>query len=236
MNAWVKRVAWIAGAALVLIGCTLDNVAPQVSPQGNPGGGLVVAAFGRTGAAEFDLYARVKPVHGGRTYLIAVDDNVTPKDFGKVVVPPPGSQQSDWGYVPANAPLERLVVVALPAGDYEIVGVSGYAPRFSGSASTAFSLNSDPLGLRFTVKPGQVSYLGSVVFGFPGWLSLSLYFGPLRVVTADTRERDAKLVRERYAQLGENFPERSLVGAGETRVVRYYLHAEARGGGGSKGM
>jgi hypothetical protein len=49
------------------------------------------------------------------------------------------------------------------------------------------------------------------------------------VVTADTRERDGALLRERYANLGPSLPERGLEGAVGTREVRYYLSVDDDG-------
>jgi len=230
MKASSKVAAWLFGAALLVGSCTLNNVGSDYAADSQAGSGVVVASLGRTGASEFDLMAVVRPVAGGRTYQIVVDNNKVTKDFGKVIVPPPGSPYSDWGYVPETAPLERLVVTSLPAGDYEFSSVSGIAPRFSGSSPDPFSISSDPIGLRFTVRPGSVTYLGSVVFGFPGWLSTSHAFGPMKVVTADTHDRDAELVRSRYPKLGPNLPDRELTGAGASREVKYYLRVESDGG------
>jgi hypothetical protein len=227
--------AVLLAAVLSLESCTLDNVAADYSPASHGNNGVVVMTLGRTGAAEFDMTALLKRA-GGSTYTVVVDNNLVKKDFGKVVNPPPGSPYSDWGYVPADAPLERVVVVSLPAGDYDFQAVTGKAPRFSGSAPDGFSIRSDAPGLSFKVSPGQVTYLGTVVFGFPGWLALSQYNGPMQIMTADTRERDASIVKERYPNLGSNLPDRMLAGAVQSKTVRYYLYRDAMGDGSGKGM
>jgi hypothetical protein len=152
-------------------------------------------------------------------------------DFGKVVIPEAlNAPQSKWGYVPSDSPLGRVVVAALPAGDYEIATVLGKSPRFKSSHAPTFDIGSDAIDLRFTVRPGQITYLGSVVFGFPDWLSYSRADGPLRVALVDTHDRDAKVVTERYPALGR-LPERDTAGAGPAiRERKYYLHLFGEGG------
>ena len=237
MNARMHWVAWLLGAAALVSGCALDNVGSNYSLQEKGDTGILVAALGRAGAIEFDMNAVVRSVGGGRTYTIIVDNSTVQKDFGQVVIPPAHSEASDWGYVPAAAPLERLVVVPMRAGEYEISTVNGQAPRFKGSSASPFSIVSDRLGLRFSVRPGQITYLGSIVFGFPDWLATSHPHGPLRVLTADTRERDAKLFNERYPNLGGNLPERTLSdGPYSSPNLRYYLFVSPEGGDSRGGM
>ena len=215
--------AAVLGVTVLLAGCALPNVAPDFALQDSGNRGIVVVALGRTGAAHFDLSASIVPLGGGSSRTVVVDDGPTPKDFGRIVIPPPGSDATDLGYVPAANPLERVVVAALPAGDYEICNIQGYAPRFAGPAIDPFTINSDPLALRFAVRAGQVTYLGSVVFVFPPWMALGHPWGPLRVLATDTHDRDEKLLRERYPKLGGALPERSLANIPDpARVFRYY--------------
>jgi len=231
MSVRMHWVAWLLGAAALVSGCALDNVGSNYSLQGKADTGLLVAELGRTGAIEFDMNAVVKSIGSGPTYTIIVENSTVEKDFGKVVIPLPNSQASDWGYVPAAAPLERLVVVPMRAGDYEISTVNGQAPRFKGGSPSPFQLVSQPLGLRFSVRPGQITYLGSIAFSFPDWLATSHPSGPLRVLTADTRERDTKLFQERYPNLGGNLPERTLSDGPYTSPnLRYYLFLTGDGG------
>jgi hypothetical protein len=103
--------------------------------------------------------------------------------------------------------------------------VSGRAPRFKGTASSPFELESETLGLRFKVMPGEVTYVGSVVFSFPDWQSHSGPTGPMRVLTADTRSRDEAVVRLRYPNLKAALPERSVANAPDpSRKFKYYFH------------
>jgi hypothetical protein len=219
-----------AAVAALLAGCTLGNVDAGYSAQGKSDTGLVVMSVGRTGAVDFEMDAIVRPVGGGSSKTIVVDDSITPKDFGKVVIPPANANASGWGYAPADAPLERLVVVQMAAGDYDISSVSGKAPRFKGSSASPFIISSDRMDLRFTVRPGQVTYLGSVVFGFPDWLATSHPNGPLQVTVRDTHDRDAKLLRERYPNLGADLPASSLALAANAPAYKYYLFITPDGG------
>lgn len=54
----------------------------------------------------------------------------------------------DW-----RDPRGRLVVIELPAGEYELYNVAGPALQFSAS---------EPFSIPFTIEPGRVKYLGNV--------------------------------------------------------------------------
>jgi len=230
MKTWLRCVGVVLGGAALLSACTLSNVASDYAPEGKGNLGVVVVSVGRAGATEFDLSTKFTPLGGGSSYLVVVDDDLSRADFGKVERPAgPNGSGSQWGYALAANPLERLVVAALPAGDYEVATLSGKSPRFKTSQSAGFMIHSDPLGLRFTVRPGQVTYLGSVVFAFPDWMAQSQYKGPLRIVTSDTSVRDAKVVQERYPKLGANPVERGLI-QDPGGVRHYYLNNLPDGG------
>ncbi len=223
MGMRMMRTVLALGAAALLTGCTLSNVAPDYSLETKDNSGLVVVSLGRTGAAQFDLSAQITPLGGGSSRTVVVDNGRTPKDFGQIVVPPPGSDATDWGYVPASNPLGRVIVATLPAGEYEIRRIDGHAPRFNDSSVDPFTISSDRFDMRFVVRPGQVTYLGSVVFVFPSWMALGHPWGPLRVVATDTHDRDEKVLRERYPNLVAALPERSLANVPDpARVYRYY--------------
>lgn len=223
MDTRLMRMVLTLGAAALLAGCTLSNVAPDYSLESKDNSGVVVVALGRTGAAQFDLSAQITPLAGGSSRTVVVDNELTPKDFGQIVVPRPGSDASDWGYVPVSNPMERVVVAALPAGEYEIRNIDGHAPRFKDSGVDPFTISSDRFDMRFVVRPGQVTYLGSVVFVFPPWMALGHPWGPLRIVATDTHDRDQKVLRERYPNLVAALPERSLANVPDpAHVYRYY--------------
>jgi hypothetical protein len=237
MDSWVRRnkLVWLALSALVA-GCSVPHLLPDYSPDAAADLGVAVMSIGRAGATEFDLSTLVRTVGGGRSYVIVVDDDATRQDFGHVEFPPsPNAPGSPWGYAPASDPVQHLVVTVLPAGEYEMTYLAGKSPRFKRSHSSKFILSSDDLGVRFSVKPGRVTYVGSVVFAFPDWLAYSRPMGPLRVVTSDTRARDEKLLLDRYPKIATELPERDVRAPDSSRVFRYYLR-EMPDGGTSKGM
>jgi len=234
MVAGKLRVALWMGTALSLAGCMLSNVKPEFSPESQGNRGLLVVSLGRTGAGGFDLVATVKPLDAFFTYTIVIDSMVAPKDFGSAVAPGPGLGGPDRGYIPGSRPLGRLVVAALPAGDYELSGVSGSSSVYG--RGSPFQLTSDRLSLRFTVRPARITYLGSIVFAFPDWIGVSQNRGPLRVVVTDERDRDGKLLKERYPRLGSDLPGPSVTGIPvPAQALHYYLHSDSAGGGGGGG-
>jgi hypothetical protein len=228
---WVACAGWAALAGCFLVGCTLKNAGPDLSLAKDPNSGVAVMEVGRTGAIEFNLFARMKNLDSGKWYDLPVDDDVVHMDFGQVRRPDAAHPDaSGWGYVPASEPLERLVVMTLPPGTYEIANVRGRSPRFSVHYATLYHLVSENVNVRFTVRAGEISYLGGIVFSFPDWISY-VASGPLRVLMPDTRGRDEVLLREQYPNLPASLPERAVQGPESDRVFKYYLYLESEGTG-----
>lgn len=234
----LKRVPWLLGwSVFALAGCFQNNVNSDFSLENAKESGVLVASLGRSGATDFNMTLTLRNVQTGKKSVIVVDNNSTDKDFGQIEREVTGNGFTlDWGHAPKDNPVGRLVVLNLPAGEYEIRGFDGDAPRFSQQSAVKYFLNSDPLAAHFTVAPGQITYLGSVVIAMPDALFYGQPSGQFHVATADARDRDGKLLQQKFPRLGGTLPAPSLTGAPDPgRALKYYFFTLPDGGKGAGG-
>jgi hypothetical protein len=235
-----KRVSWLLGlSAIALAGCFQNNVSSDFSLESAKDSGVLVASLGRSGATDFNMTLTLRNVQTGKKSIVVVDNNKTDSDFGKIEREVTGKGFTlDWGHAAKDNPVGRLVVLNLPVGEYEIRGFDGDAPRFAQQSAVKYFLNSDPVAAHFTVNAGQITYLGSVVIAMPDAIYYGQPTGQFHVATADARDRDGKLLQQKYPRLGGSLPAPALTNAPDPgRPLKYYfftLPDGGKGGGGSE--
>jgi hypothetical protein len=217
-----KRVSWLLGlSAIALAGCFQNNVSSDFSLESAKDSGVLVASLGRSGATDFNMTLTLRNVQTGKKSIVVVDNNKTDSDFGKIEREVTGKGFTlDWGHAAKDNPVGRLVVLNLPVGEYEIRGFDGDAPRFAQQSA------------------GQITYLGSVVIAMPDAIYYGQPTGQFHVATADARDRDGKLLQQKYPRLGGSLPAPALTNAPDPgRPLKYYfftLPDGGKGGGGSE--
>lgn len=87
----------------------------------------------------------------------------------------------DW-----RDPRGRLVVIELPAGEYELYSVAGMGLQF---------LATEPFSAPFTIEPGRVKYLGNVHVVIASTLT------SFALAVNDRSELDLRTFLERYPRL-----------------------------------
>ena len=233
-----KSVSWLLGLSVIALGgCFQNNVASDFSLESAKESGVLVASLGRSGAIDFNMTLTLRNVQTGKKSVVVVDNNATEKDFGKVDREVTGNGITlDWGHAPKDNPVGRLVVLKLPAGEYELRGFDGDAPRFAQHSAVKYFLNSDPVAAHFTIAPGQITYLGSVVIAMPDAIVYGHPSGQFHIVTADARERDGRLLQQKYPRLGGSLPAPALTNAPDpNRPLKYYFFTLPDGGKGGGG-
>lgn len=104
----------------------------------------------------------------------------------------------------------RLFAIALPAGDYEIYGVTVSLDQTKNKWE-----GRQLSGYEFSVKRGQVSYIGNLKSSVKvGYVGKSLRYRDVVTVdgmVADQFERDVSLLRARFPELESSNIERNLI-------------------------
>jgi hypothetical protein len=157
------RVFRLIGIAVLLAGCAHLNLEPEYTLANKPGKGVLVMSMTYTpDSPTFTLVYR--PV--GTTDRDALVSNTIP-------------HPEDW-----KNPAGRLVVIELPAGQYEIFQWAGNALE-----------SRRPFSVPFTVSTGKATYIGNV------HVEVRRERGTFQVTVTDNSDRDLPLFHGRYKNM-----------------------------------
>ncbi len=232
MMAGAATLAALSLGTLLLAGCAGRNVDANYALQGKSDRGLVVASLTRRGEADFDIYVRIRNVDTHADHSVSLDDISTQRDWNKLEYRNPGDM-SDLGHSGATEPVGRLAVFELPPGNYEMYNWWGHTSTTARLYIERLNVTASPFSLRFTVRPGQMTYLGNVQIVVPDYLHLYKYDHTYQVEISDTQARDLALLRQKYPALGSTTLAREITADSDiSQPRRFWIFIEPFGGGG----
>lgn len=211
----ISEVSAKAGAKLVLVlasllaGCTNMPRGEPAASLNDSTKGIVMAAvsFKRTSMTNNSwFYVRKKSsTEGGNDgiRLSAVDPLIGPFTINLKQLPILGNSSGDFPDMPLR--VGRVTAIALEPGEYELYAWGLYVNAFGGYGYVTPKAPPPPLG--FTVKAGEVTYLGAL----HGETIMGRNLVGLPVVASgypiieDKRSRDEPMFRSRFPMLA-NWP------------------------------
>lgn len=183
------RAAILALLALAMAGCANTPSSPELQRlAGNaPVNSIGWVMFSLTKSGLYMEASGYDPELDLRGVTNDIDASVETKgaklrsDTPNIPIPVPSNY-----IVTHDNPLGSLVLLELPAGDYQFYRFSASATMNRGPYSVTNTLKSSPaFSYRFRVIAGKVAYIGNLDFAF--------YVGGTRFNVRDERDRDWKL-------------------------------------------
>lgn len=192
-------VAIAVAAGLLTQGCS-GELRPGAESVPKAGMGTVVVSLERSGSVDASLLLKLRPV--GRSFRQMVDLDViqAARDWSALAREPAGINQ--LVYATVEAPVGRLAVLELPAGDYEFYQWQGDTLLWY-LISPDYAVYSDQFAVRFTVAPGKVTYVGGLQLELPKYIPPGLMEGKYRLHTVKMDERDLALLRSKYPSVAK---------------------------------
>lgn len=189
--------ARVAMAAAVAGGCALSPVSKDFALDGRGNTGVVYLSLTRVGSLESSMWLKLRGVGHGYSGLVAVDDYGVTRDWAKIAMSP---RINDFGHASAEEPVGYLAAFALPAGEYEFYGWHGASPMWT-QPGDDYSIRSQDFSVRFTVRPGTVTYVGNLQITVPERIVADHRRGTFHISVSDRQERDSAVLREKYPHL-----------------------------------
>lgn len=165
-----KRVSVALTAVLLLAGCVNSPSSPvfkQLS-EGVPRQNVGWVMFSLTKTGPYLRYCGIWPTLYLRSFLSGIDSSVTVErrklrsDTPRIPIPVPGDLVLERG-----DPLGSIVLIELPAGQYEFYKYWAYAENAGLLMSASTIVQSAPsFRYTFQVVPGKLNYLGDLNFVF----------------------------------------------------------------------
>ncbi len=187
----------LLAAGLLLAGCTLAPVAGNYSLEGKGDTGVVFLSLTRTGTIEPSIWLKLRGVGNSYSGFVAVDDQVVARDWTKLTY---GSAINDFGRATKDTPVGYLAAFALPAGDYEFYAWYGASPIWMQHGDD-YDITSKPFSVKFTVRPGQVTYAGNLQIELPDRIIADHRKGEFQISVSDKLARDQEVLRQKYPRL-----------------------------------
>jgi hypothetical protein len=188
-------VAIAIAAGLLTPACTFGELRPGAEAVPKTGTGIVVVSLERSGSVDAALLLKLRPVGRGFRQMMPLDVIQSARDWSALAREPAGVNQLIYATV--EAPVGRLAVLELPAGEYEFYQWQGDTLLWS-LISPDYAVYSDPFAVRFTVAPGKVTYAGGLQLELPKYIPPGLMVGQYRLHTVKMDERDLALLRSKY--------------------------------------
>ncbi len=134
----VVRVFSLLLLVMSLVGCETYKIAPETSRPDDANSGIVVVSLTKSGTDPWLVFYKYRQIGGeaeGFFTTYGYEDGVLTSDFSEI---------------PGN-----LIAKEIPAGEYEIS--TWYLTRWQKMRESE-----QPLGLRFRVEPGKITYIGEL--------------------------------------------------------------------------
>lgn len=199
--------ALLATAGLLLAGCTMAPLASDYSLEGKGNTGVVFLSLTRTGSIEHSIWLKLRGVGHDYSSYVALDDYGVTWDWAKLTF---SGAINDFGKATKQDPVGHLAVFALPAGDYEFYSWYGGSPIWLKHGDD-YDVRSRPFSVKFTVRPGQVTYAGNLQIEMPDRIFADYYKQEYEISVADKLERDQAVLRQKYPRLAGQSVSTSLM-------------------------
>ena len=199
----------------LLAACTAPELAPERGLPRDGAHGVVVLSLLRSGVREFPVLFNVRSRDGHYYRVVELRPKGPTLDW-----PAPSSTLP----APVGAPQGRLAVLVLPAGDYEIFRWQGDS-IWGGYYGDGYEIYDQELGLRFSVEPGKLRYLGAIQLALPDKVNAQADIVPdhYRFLLIDHQAEDRIVLERRYPGLATEPMESGLIEYAGPEKRRYYL-------------
>ena len=190
-----KRIPVIFLASLFVASCetATPNIGPEFFSEPPENSGVVVFSLSRSGSVLYNdmgfHYRSLDRSYKGWIDLASIyeekNKNLPAPDWTNKTM-----EQGSWGTaIPLDSPHGRLVVIQLPADEYEFYS-------WIGVSSNSYMEPAKEFSIKFSVKPGKIIYLGGIV------LQNMVTESSLHIV--DPRKRDIAVLANKYPQIDLN--------------------------------
>ncbi len=209
-----------------LSACTVNEVAPAARLEPPSGQGTVIVSLTRSGDVNSSIWLLLNKAGSTFPVQVLLDDWNVKRDWAQLKRPGRANQLS---YSAADAPVGRLAVLQLPAGEYEIFQWKGDTTVWT-RGGLNYAVNSTVFSIRFTVRPGEVSYLGQLRLILPNEVGLADMKADFRIEFTRAPERDLALLKSKYPDAANVQIAVAAPPAPSELAGYYYVHPLDAGG------